>query len=246
MAYQNLRFSWHGIHAADVNAAQDFFGAVMGWNFVKVPMGEHTATLAEVDGCTFAHVDGLYEGMQPHCSSYLRVEDVDASAKACAEAGGTVVYEPMDIPPGRIAGIMSPSGSLFHLYRESDDSDTNHPSAVVWVELHSGDVAKDLPFLKAAFGYDSSIMPMPEGDYHLLKEGEGDAAFGAFQSDWFDGASAWLAWFRTDDVDACHTRVTDAGGTPRGEVMNYPGVGRMFMATSPQGVVFGVIQPERR
>lgn len=121
-------------------------------------MGDEVATmLAAADGIPRAHVIlPPMEGVPPHISSYLRVADVDAGLAAAIENGGSMVVPPTDIPPGRFAGVASPSGAVFLLFHEADEASAENPGAsngaIHWVELHSTDLATDVAWMESSFG----------------------------------------------------------------------------------------------
>jgi hypothetical protein len=54
----------------------------------------------------------------------------------------------------------------------------------------------------------------------------------------------WFGYIGVDDLDAALARLRSAGGTVHKDVMDVPQVGRIAMATDPQGAAFMLIQPE--
>ena len=90
MAYTNNKFCWHGVITTDMDAAKAFYTETVGFGIQEVPMGDETATmLTAADGGARAHIMlSPMEGVPPHISSYLRVEDVDAGLAAAVENGG--------------------------------------------------------------------------------------------------------------------------------------------------------------
>ena len=168
MAYTNNKFCWHGIITTNVDKAKAFYAEAIGWDTTKMQMGDETATMVTVGGIPRAHIMlPPMEGVPPHISSYLRVEDVDSGTEAAVANGGAVVVPPTDIPPGRFSGVSSPSGAVFMLFHEADESTAQNPpagdGAIHWVELHSTDVDADIAWLTNSFGITTSEMPMPNG-----------------------------------------------------------------------------------
>ena len=249
MAYANLKFCWHGCVSTDVERAKAFYTEVVGWNIVTTPMGDDEATMFAAAGVPRAHLMAPpMEGVPSHWTNYLRVEDVDASTAAAVEHGGQVMVPPTDIPVGRFSVVTSPSGAAVSLFHEGDPSAENAPREgnghFHWTELHSTDIAADLPWLQATFGLTISEMPMPQGGtYNLLMHG--DELIGGAMPNMHEGApSMWLTWVAVDDVDAAYARVSANGGTQLGELWDMPGTGRMGIVQDPTGAVIGLIQPE--
>jgi predicted enzyme related to lactoylglutathione lyase len=122
----NGAFCWNELATTDLDAAQNFYKALLGWEIKEgsAPGGGMRYNEIVVGG---QHVGGMYamgeacsgEGapqMPPHWMSYVAVDDVDASAAKTKELGGKVCVEPMDIPNvGRFCVINDPAGAVISL-----------------------------------------------------------------------------------------------------------------------------------
>jgi len=248
MAYDTNRFCWHGIHSTDVKGAIGFYTEVLGWSVVMQDMADsEIAMFAAADGAPRLHVARPpMEGMSSTWDNYLRVDDVDATAAAVAEAGGLVVVPGTDIPPGRFAIVSSPSGATLALFKEAQPDTNSHPGggagSIHWVELHSHDVAADVAWLKTVFGFEVMERPMGGQAYHLLTM-NGEMRGGVVAAAGVDHPSMWVAWVVVDDVDACVHQATERGGKRLSDTSEMEGVGRMALVADPTGAVFGVITP---
>lgn len=245
MAYTDNRFCWHGIATTDMDRVVAFYPAVLGWTSQAVPMGDGPVPIFAAAEVTRSHVEPAADGAPSHWNSYLRVDDVDARAKAAEEAGGQIVVPPADIPPGRFAVVTSPSGAALYLFHEADPSASDAPSgpgAIHWNELWSRDIDADLAWLKTAFGFEIDTMQMPNGPYYLLNHG-GTSCGGAMASTDERAPAMWLAWVQVDDVDGTVTAATAHGGSVIAPAFDVPGVGRMSILSDPTGAAFGVITP---
>lgn len=248
MAYDTNRFCWHGLISTDVEKSKAFYAEVIGWKVQTAAMGNDTATMfAAADDQPRAHVmPPPMEGVPSHWNNYLRVDDVDASTKAAVANGGQQIVAPTDLPVGRFSVVTSPSGATISLFHESDTATAAHPPAIDgafhWTELHSKDVDADVTWLKKTFGYTTESMPMPEGQYTLLKSGE--ALRGGVMKSMHEAApSMWLTWIQVDDADDAVARAEGNGGKALSPLMDMPGVGRMAIVSDSTGAVFGVIKP---
>lgn len=246
MAYQSNRFCWHGCVSTDTDAAKAFYSEVLGWRVETTPMGDSEATFFVAGGESLAHLTPPpATGVPSHWNNYLRVEDVDAATKAAVANGGTQMVPPTDIPPGRFSSVTSPSGAAFSLFREADEASSHHPGgegSVHWVELHSKDVDADLAWLTKTFGFETSIMEMPDGPYTILKDGE-EMRGGVVASREEKAPSMWLTWIDVKDVDATVARAEKQSGTTIASPFDVPGVGRLGIIQDPTGGVFGVMTP---
>jgi predicted enzyme related to lactoylglutathione lyase len=121
----NGAFCWNELATTDLDAAQNFYKALLGWEIKQggAPGGGMRYNEIVVGG---QHVGGMYapgecggEGapqMPPHWRAYVAVDDVDASAAKTKELGGKVCVEPMDIPGvGRFCVISDPAGAVISL-----------------------------------------------------------------------------------------------------------------------------------
>ena len=124
----NGAFCWNELATTDLDAAQSFYRALLGWEIKEgtAPGGGMRYSEIVVAG---QHVGGMYsvnemcgEGGEaapkppPHWMSYVAVDDVDASAAKVAELGGKVFVGPMDIPGvGRFCVINDPAGAVLSL-----------------------------------------------------------------------------------------------------------------------------------
>ncbi len=112
-----------------------------------------------------------------------------------------------------------------------------------WTELHSQDVNADLTWLKATFGFETSEMPMPNGETYVVLNDNGEGIGGIMKAVMPGAPSAWITWVQVSDCDATVARVKQHGGNALGEIMEMENVGRMCVVQDPTGGVFGVITP---
>ena len=109
--------------------------------------------------------------------SYLSVSDVDSAYKAALAAGAKSLMAPMDYgSAGRAATIADPTGGVFSLWRGADgdpaETETTPPGGWIWNELATQDEKTALAFYEKAFGFTHDAMPMPDGTYYILKQGD--------------------------------------------------------------------------
>ena len=119
---------WNELNTRDAKGARDYYAATCGWTFDTMPMdgGAGDYYIAKRDGAPVAGIldINLIPGMDqvpPHWFTYFAVDDVDASAKASADAGASIQREPWDIPGvGRIAIVQDPTGAMMGLMTPAD------------------------------------------------------------------------------------------------------------------------------
>ncbi|CCH31437.1 VOC family protein [Actinosynnema sp. NPDC047251] len=102
--------SWVELQSPDVEAAQAFYRAVLGWTAARTPVagGQYTVFTPAGGGenSEVAGVAEVPEGHPPHWLPYFEVADVDAAAVRTEEFGGTVVLPAVDVDGvGRLAWL---------------------------------------------------------------------------------------------------------------------------------------------
>ncbi|MDJ0924986.1 MAG: VOC family protein [Acidimicrobiia bacterium] len=119
--------SWNELNTRDVDAARDFYGKALGWEFeafegsdpvywlVLVPGKEQGDPLSNdpYNGGMLTIGDTFPPEMPAHWAVYFTVPDVDASVAQVGELGGNVLVEPFDTGAGRIAVAQDPQGGTF-------------------------------------------------------------------------------------------------------------------------------------
>ena len=113
------KFYWNELLTDDVEKAQAFYAATLGWTFSEMPMdggrSYYVALLGDepVAGM-MDKTDILPPQVPPHWFSYINVDDVGARVELLKAAGGQVIREPFDIPGvGRIAIVSDATGAPF-------------------------------------------------------------------------------------------------------------------------------------
>ncbi len=245
MGHDFGRFVWHELISKDTEAAKGFYGELLGWTFSEMKMPNGTYTMihrgeAPIGGITKPPMDGV----PPHWAGYVSVKDVDATAKVVAKKGGKALMDAMDIPGvGRIQPVKDPQGGALFLFTAADgdrDPSTGH-AAWHWSELWASDPDAAATFYEEVFGYTRDTMKMPQGNYHVMKNGEKPRA-GVMKA-MGDAPPHWAYYVHVDDVDASLARAKKLGGGLMGDPMEVPGVGRFGFVTDREGSALGLITP---
>ena len=241
---------WADVTSPDVDAAADFYSQLFGWQADRAPQ-------PDASGYTMFSRDGSYvgaatppqqDGIPPHWSVYLAVDDVDAVAARVREAGGTVLMEPFEVfDAGRMTVAEDPAGATFGLWQANQHIGAQlrgEPGTMNWAEVQTRDLDAAQRFYEHVFGYELEPMSMGgAGDYVLLKVG-GQPAAGLVEigSDWGDVPSNWSVVFEVDDADAAVAKVQELGGKLFHGPNDLEGVGRFAVVGDPWGAVFQVIK----
>lgn len=116
---------WRDLTVANADAVRDFYVRVIGWKAEPLDMGGYSdyVMLDPATGEGMAgvcHARGTNAGLPAQWLVYFAVEDVEASAKACIEAGGEVLDGPRPMGGGMFCVIRDPAGAVAALYRAGE------------------------------------------------------------------------------------------------------------------------------
>ena len=159
---------WTNLTARDVNAAQAFYGAVLGWSY-----GEPAE---EFGGYVVATVDGFpAAGIAPEMGAplgwtvFIASDDLDKTAAAITENGGILVFPPDQVGPlGRMIVATDPSGATFGVWEHGEHIGAgvyNEPGGLTWEDLRSSDPDAARTFYAAVFGYETQRIHEAGPDY---------------------------------------------------------------------------------
>lgn len=223
--------TWIDLSVPDLDRAQRFYGAVLGWTFD----GGH-CLLRDLP------VAGLRQGTDPRpaWTVYFATDDCDSTAKAVTAAGGKLLDQPHDDGEhARTAVAEDPTGARFGLWqgRELPGAQlVNEPSTLLRNDLVTSapEPARDFYCKVFAFTLDGND-DLPGVDFTFLRRPDGHEIGGVF-GDPSAAAPAWGTLFLATDADAAGARAAEHGGEVV-EAQDSP-YGRMVTIKDPFGTEF--------
>lgn len=256
------KFIWYELMTSDLDAALDFYRAVVGWSTADhgsgTPGGERYVILSVrgrgMGGAMQLSEEMVAGGARPGWFGYVGVADTDAKAREAEAAGGKVLMGPGDIPTvGRFAFVADPGGAPFYLLTPRPREDAppplgrDEPGAVAWHELHAGNgEAAAFAFYARLFGWETmQEMPMgPMGTYRLF--GAGGEPIGGMMDKPAEGpGSNWGFYFNVDGIDAAAERVRANGGEVLRDAHQVPDGSWIVSCRDPQGAAFALNSSRR-
>ena len=243
--------NWVDLGTPDQDAAAEFYGPLFGWTFDEGENPEATGGYRSAmlrDQPVGGVMKLMQEGQPPAWSTYVSVEDADATMAAVNANGGTTIVEPMDVLEiGRMAFFSDPTGAVCGIWQPRSfvgAGRVNEPGAFAWNELGTRDPEAAKAFYGAVFGWSTVEHDMGEmGTYTEWKLGE-DPVGGMMDISGRmpDAVPAhWLVYFAVEDTDAAVEQVKGSGGEVRFGPIDIP-AGRFAVIADPLGAVFAVIQ----
>ena len=235
------KFVWHNLITSDGEAARQFYGELLGWEFEVKDDGRYS--VIRYQGQNLGGIlDTSKEGKAlkgGHWLSAMSVPDLDATLAAVDKAGGKQLEAPVEVSGvGRVVTVEDADGALLHLLSSDRGDPPDVEPAVhtwLWHELLANHADKAVEFYQTAFGYRvEALKKKPSSEYRVLWN-SGDPRAGVLQNPFEKTRSAWIPYIRVDDPAALAERVPGLGGrvvvAPRPEVRE----GTLALVLDPSG-----------
>jgi predicted enzyme related to lactoylglutathione lyase len=239
---------WTDLTVPDVGAAAAFYASVLGWTCTDTGEEYGGYRIATVRDAAVAGIGPQMAEQPPAWTLYLASDDVDATAKAVDEHGGTVLLPPGDVGPmGRMCIAADPAGAVFGVWQAGQHigaSLVNEPGGLVWEDLRSTDPAAAQAFYRAVFGYRLDPMEMAGPDYGTFARPDEQhplGGMGGMMGSPEGTPSHWLVYFGVESTDAAVAAAEAGGGDVRMAPVDSP-FGRLAVLADPFGAGFCVIE----
>ena len=249
------RFVWHELLTGDPGAAEEFYGALLGWSSRVSDDGLVPYTTFSVGGVPHGGIAPLPEGavgesVDPLWFGYAHAPDVDAAAAAAEAGGGEVIGGPFDLPGiGRVATLRDPAGALISAFAfatpERHRDPPPGPGTFCWHELRAPEPGGLAPFYAALLGWRAETVALDGRDHLVMHVGDVPVAGLAAADPEHDGEPRWRVSIEVADVDAAARSAQALGG----RVVAAPAelaVGRHALLADPQGAEFAVFRGRAR
>ena len=249
-------FVWYELMTSDMNAAEGFYRAVIGWDAQAWGERGTSYTLMSAGNATVAGLmplpaEAREAGLRPGWLGYIGVEDVDAATDGVRRAGGAVHRTPADIPGvGRFSVVADPQGAMFMLFTpqggDRSPAPPMTPGHVGWHELYAVDWPTAFDFYAGQFGWTKAdaVDMGPMGTYQLFAAG-GAPIGGMMNKPEGIPSPVWLYYFNVAGAGAAAARVTDHGGRVLNGPHRVPGGSWIVQCIDPQGAMFALVAASR-
>ena len=242
--------SWFELSTTDEKGAMEFYSAIFGWVDDPQPIYENWSYhMQKLNGLEAA---AIYQqqaeerklGVPPHWNTYFSVTNVDESVARVQQAGGSLLFGPMDVfAAGRMAMLQDRQGAAFAVWQAEGHIGCRvkgEPGAIMWNELMTSDQTDATEFYTGLLGLGSGSMEGPM-EYTLLKV-SGDDVAGVMQITEGMGPVPpnWMVYFGVANVDDTTSQAAALGAIVLVPGTDIPGVGRFATIQDPQGAVFGM------
>jgi predicted enzyme related to lactoylglutathione lyase len=241
--YPNGHFCWVDLGATDLPGAKAFYGGLLGWEFEDVSASEgQSYTMCRMAGKDVAGIHSHSEEEGTGWTSYISVDDVEATSAQARVLGGSLVLEPQDIPgTARVAVVKDPTRAEVSLWQAQGFVGArlvNEVGTWAWNELTTPDLDTARSFYSQLFGWETADVPVgiPRlsfslggyliGAAHTPQPGEGDDP-------------RWTVSFLVADADESAAKAQELGGSVLMPVRELP-IGKFAVVADPFGASFTI------
>jgi uncharacterized protein len=242
-------FCWVGLASSDPADANAFYARLFGWQGEALPAGDFGAYLAlrrdarEVGILYRQTREARAAQAAPHWTTYVSVEDVDASALLVRRRGGAVLRDPLDVADaGRVAAVRDPLGAIFSLWQPRAHAGAeviDEIGALSWQELVTPDVKRAKSFYAALFGWTyeagpSRLTTVINAGSRIATMRDDNQANGTSDS-------SWIVHFGVLSAQDTQQTVERNGGRTMTAAADDP-IGRTALLTDRQGATFAILE----
>ncbi|MER5889107.1 VOC family protein [Streptomyces sp. NPDC001941] len=243
---------WVSLMVHGLDATQEFYGELFGWEFRPGPQQLGPYVRALLDGAEVAGIGQLPPDrhLPVAWTTYLATDDADETAEAIRACGGTVGVGPLDAgEAGRLAIGSDPSGAVFGIWQAGGHAGAAAPAGPgtpVWNELVTRETASVGKFYQTVFGHETEAVVSADHDCLTLRlEGRPVASVhGVGHALARDRGPHWMTYFEVEDPDAAARLVAGLGGRVVRPARSGP-YGRTAVVADPEGAVFALVRSER-
>ena len=198
---------WIDLMTADPDASRAFYESLLGWTSETSGSEFGGYITFSLDGTVVAGAMDKNampdsDDMPDVWSIYLHVEDATATAEAIVANGGSLMFDPMEVPGLGIMGFATdPTGAAVGYWQP-----LAHPGFGVVAE----------PFYEKVFGWRTFVASDADDFRYTTLEKDEQAAAGIMDASAFlpEGVPAhWSVYFSVADTAAAVTRATELGAT---------------------------------
>jgi uncharacterized protein len=246
MTHRHNTFCFAELNTHDVELAQRFYDAVLGWTAIGVPAAGDGYLMFQLEG---RDVAGLRQAKgATRWVPYLSVESADDTVSRARQLRASLIAPPFDMNGfARKAVIHDPAGGVVGLWEPTGHQGAavlDRPGSMWWAELRTRDVQGAKNFYAALLGW-KPVDTLKYGiRYSVFKLGdESLAGLLPIGADWGPVSPYWQILFGVDNCDAAVERAKAAGGSLIFGPNDIPNAGRAAIIGDPGGAIFVAMQP---
>lgn len=247
----NGAITWVDLSTPDVASAVKFYRELLGWTDVEesdTPTGRYY--IGKVGerrvGGLMGHGPELV-GSPAMWTTFIYVDDIEATLAKVADVGGTILEKPFDIPGGaQIAVVTDPTGAMFGLFAGPEIDGalySQDPGRVCWVELLTRDPAAAKTFYAEVLGWKAETDDSGGAAYSLFTMDDEMVAGMMLMPEGVpaEAPAYWGVYFTVADCPGAVARASLLGGRVLAPTMAQE-MGSFAVLADPQGGTFNIME----
>ncbi|QGU03529.1 VOC family protein [Corynebacterium comes] len=240
---------WMDLSTHDIDAAQTFYRELLGWEFASAgeDFGGYLIISSggrQVGGAMSSLMGPEGPTGEPQSPTtwtvYLKADDIAATVKKAAAAGGTVLLAPMKVGSfGMMAVIADPAGAVVGLWQADEFHGLMRdagPGTPPWFEVMTMDFDAAVEFYREVAGWETG--ESGEGVRYASTDAAGIGEANSLMP--AGTPSFWRMYVEVADVDAGVEKLRELGGELLDGPVDSP-FGRIATVADPQGASFQLI-----
>jgi uncharacterized protein len=250
--YEPGTFCWVGLATSDPGSAKAFYTGLFGWHAEHLEAGTAGAytTLRhggrEVAILYLQQREARAAGAPPHWTSYISVEDAEATAARAGELGGAAAFRaPFDVlDAGRVAAIRDPTGAIVSLWQPRariGATLVNDVGALCWNELATTDIGRAKSFFGELLGWEYETDD--SGYVSIINAGRRNGGIREQTEAERGTPPSWLPYFSVESADEAARDAERLGGHTLLPTTALH-IGRFAVIADRQGAAFAVFEGE--
>lgn len=250
---------WVDLGSDQFELSKKFYTELFGWEFIDTgaEFGHYniiTLNGERIGGAMNSLIgpEGpLEEAPTPNAwSIYFKADDIEKSVQAVADAGGTVIFPPLNVGNmGKMAFVLDGAGAAFGVWEDGKDFQGSAVDQGIgtptWFESMSKDLDAAIPVYQATFNWEIGWMDTAESPvrYAFNSGDEASATAGLCDASSFlpdDVPSYWRVYFQVENTDMTIEKIQNLGGIILDGPMDSP-YGRVATVAGPDGASFQIV-----
>lgn len=243
---------WTDLMSTDVEASKKFYGELFGWQAKNAEGAPGPYTMLSLENESVGAMMPIdpemsKQGIPPHWSVYIYVENLEQTMARIQQHGGKVLCGPMEVMThGRMATCMDPQGAAFNIWQPLQHFGAERmgkDGGLTWLELMSSDLEAGLKFYAQVFGWTSEPMAPANMTYHVMMSGQNPVGGAMGLPPGAPMPPSWAVYFQVQDMASMIARAQSLGASLHMPETPVPGKGSFAFLGDPQGALFYLWRP---
>ncbi|MBW2388544.1 MAG: VOC family protein [Deltaproteobacteria bacterium] len=250
--YMHGQFSWIDLMTPDLRASRMFYCELFDWDMVDHPSDQAGLYVEfQFGGRSVAGMGAMpaelrNSGMPAVWSSYIDVDDVDATVEEAEALGATIEMPPTQVmAAGRMAILTDPVGAQISLWQAGEHIGAalvNHPTSLCWNELVTSNIDESIRFYRNLFDWKFRRSDDAGSTYYeILNEDRENGGMIEMTDDWGATPPHWMPYISVLDCDETIEKAIKLGATVEMDPIDIE-TGRFCVIIDPQGAPITAIK----